>query len=183
MPIKPNYCIVIADKKYMISAITNRRAVREYLNEPVADEKIQEILKSAACSPSANAKYPWELIVVKDQANKELLAKTTPWATFAADASVIIAVIGNEAESAEWVEDCSIVAEHIWLEATEQKLGCCWIQIRNQSNAEKKVREILNIPEQLRILCLLPIGVPAKKLPGHDENNLDRAKFKFETYK
>jgi nitroreductase len=167
----------------MIQAIKKRRAVRDFLNEPVSDEKIQEILKAAACAPSANAKYPWTLVVVKDQATKELLAKTTPWATFANSASVVIAVIGHESESAEWVEDCSIVAEHIWLEAAEQGLGCCWIQIKNQSNAEKSVRDILNIPESLRVLCLLPIGNPSKQLPEHDENNIDRSKIKLEKYK
>lgn len=167
----------------MINAIKNRRAHREFLNEPIADEKIQEILKAAACSPSANAKYPWELVVVKDQATKELLAKTTPWATFASSAAAVIAVIGLEQDSADWVEDCSIVGEHIWLEATDQNLGCCWIQIRNQGNAEKNVREILNIPETHRVLCLLPIGVPAKKLPQHKDNIIDRSKLKFEKYK
>jgi len=167
----------------MIQAIKKRRAIREYLNEPVTDEKIQEILKAAACAPSANAKYPWELIIIKDQATKELLSKTTPWATFASSAAAVIAVIGHESDSTEWVEDCSIIAEHIWLEATEQGLGSCWIQIRNQSNAEKSVRDILNIPEELRILCLLPIGVPAKQLPEHDDSALDRSKLKFEKYK
>ncbi len=167
----------------MINAIKKRRAIREYLNEPVADEKIQEIIKAVACAPSANAKYPWELIIVKDQAIKDLLSKATPWATFAASASVVIVVVGQETESAEWVEDCSIVAEHIWLEATEQGLGSCWIQIRNQSNAEKHVRDILNIPEETRILCLMPIGVPSKELPDHDENNFDRNKLKLDTYR
>lgn len=167
----------------MINAIKSRRAVREYLNEPVTDEKIQEILAAAACAPSANAKYPWELIIVKDPATKELLSKTTPWATFAKDAAAVIAVIGHEEDSPEWIEDCSIVAEHIWLEATEQNLGCCWVQIRNQSNAEKNVRDILNIPENIRILCLLPIGIAAKQLPQHDESAIDRSKFKQEKYK
>ncbi|MFA5020826.1 MAG: nitroreductase family protein [Patescibacteria group bacterium] len=167
----------------MINAIKKRRAIREYLNEPVADEKIQELLKAAACAPSANAKYPWELVIVKSQATKELLAKTTPWATFAKDSAVIIAVIGDEKNSAEWVEDCSIVAEHIWLETAEQGLGCCWIQIRNQGEAEKKVKEILNIPDKYRVLCLLPIGVLAEELAEHDEKDTDKSKFKNEKYK
>lgn len=167
----------------MINAIKFRRAHRDFTNEPVADEKIQELLKAASFAPSANAKYPWELIVVKDAGTKELLSKTTPWATFAKDSAAIIAVIGNEKESSEWLEDCAIVAEHIWLEATEQNLGCCWIQIKGQSDAEKSVKEILGIPEDFRVLCLLPIGVPAKSLPEHEEKNIDRSKFKMEKYK
>ena len=167
----------------MITSIKYRRAVREFLSDPVADEKVREILEAAAFAPSANAKYPWELVIVKDHETKELLAKVTPWATFAKDAGAIIAVIGNEQESGEWIEDCSIVAEHIWLEATKQGLGSCWIQIRNQGNAEKDVKEMLGIPDKFRVLCLMPIGVPAKKLPEHDGSNIDRSKFRMEKFK
>lgn len=167
----------------MIRSIKQRRAIREFLNDPIADEKIRELLEAAAFAPSANAEYPWDLVIVKDPATKELLAKVTPWATFAKDADTIIAVVGHEEDSQEWIEDCAIVAEHIWLEATKQGLGSCWIQIRNQGNAEKDVKEILGIPEKHRVLCLMPIGVPAKKLPEHDAAAIDRHKFKSEKYK
>jgi nitroreductase len=167
----------------MIQAIKSRRAVREYLNELIAEEKLQAVLNAAGFAPSANAKYPWELVVVKEPITKELLSKTTPWATFAKDAGVIIAVVGHDSESSEWVEDCAIVAEHIWLEAAEQNLGCCWIQIRNQGKAEKDVKEILNIPEKHRVLCLMALGVPAKNLPEHEEANIDKSKIKMEKYK
>ncbi|MFA6594225.1 MAG: nitroreductase family protein [Candidatus Buchananbacteria bacterium] len=167
----------------MINAIKKRRAVREYLNEPVSDDKIQELLNTVACAPSANALYPWELVIVKDHGTKELLSKVTPWATFAKEAAVIIAVVGHKNESPEWIEDCSIVAEHLWLEATEQGLGACWIQIRNQGNADDNVKSILNIPSQHGILCLMAIGVPAKPLPEHDLSIISKNKFKYEKYK
>ena len=167
----------------MVNAIKKRRSIREYLNDIVPDEKIKEILMSAMYAPSANALYPWELVVIRDQAIKELLSKTTPWSTHVNDASVVIAVIGHEQESTDWVEDCSIVAEHIWLEAAEQGLGSCWVQIRGNNNAEKAVKEILNIPEALRVLCLMPIGVPAKEQPEHNEDKFDKSKIKYEKYK
>ena len=167
----------------MINAIKKRRAIREYLNEAVADDKLQEILNAALCSPSANALYPWELVVIKDHATKEVLSKATPWATFAKEAAVIIAVVGHKAESPQWIESCSIAAEHIWLEAAEQNLGACWIQIRDQGNAEDDVKSILNIPSQHGVLCLMAIGVPAQALAEHDLAKLDKSKIKYEKYK
>ena len=167
----------------MIDSIKSRRAHREFLNEPINEEKLQEILKVASFAPSANAKYPWELIVVKDTQTKELLSKTTPWSTFAKDAAVIIVILGNEEDSAYWLEDCSIVADHIWLETANQGLGTCWIQIRNHGTAEEDIKEILNIPNKFRILCLMPIGVPAKALPEHEESEIDKSKIKQEKYK
>lgn len=167
----------------MINAIKYRRSHRDFLDQRINEEKIKEMLDSALASPSANGKYPWELILIKDPSNKKLLAKTTPWSTFAENADFIIAIIGDEKESPYWIEDCSIVAEHLWLEATEQNLGACWIQIRNQRQAEETVKEILNIPDHLRVLCLLAVGLPANKLPEHQVKDFDRKKIKYEKYK
>lgn len=166
----------------MIPAIKNRRAIREYLAESIPEEKLNEIIMAAMYAPSANALYPWDLVVVKDSQTIEKLSKSTPWSTHAAKAAVMIAVIGHEQESKEWVEDCSIVAEHIWLEATDQGLSSCWIQIRGNDNAEKTVKELLNVPAENRVLCLMPLGAPAVTEPEHSENDFDKSKIKQEKY-
>ena len=113
----------------MISAIKKRRSVREYLAGSVSEEKLTAILTSAMYSPSANAIYPWELVVVKNPQTKDLLSKVTPWSTHIKEADVVIAVVGNEKESPDWVEDCSIVAEHLWLAITDEDLGLSLIHI------------------------------------------------------
>jgi len=167
----------------MIDSIKKRRAIRKFLNQAVPETKIQEIIKAAFFAPSANAVYPWELIIVKDNTTKEQLSKVTPWATFAKEADIIIVIVGDEEESPQWIEDCSIVAEHIWLEAVNQELASCWVQIRKQGEAENNVKEILNVPKEKRILCLLPIGFSAEKLEEHEETIIDKNKIKYEFYK
>ena len=167
----------------MIDAIKKRRSVREYLAESIPEEKIQEIIKAAMYAPSARALYPWDLVVIREAETKELLAKVTPWSTHAKDADAIIVVVGQEKESPNWIEDGTIAAEHIWLEATEQGLASCWIQVRGHENAEKSVKEILNIPEDHRVLCLMPLGVPAKLEEEHSEDDFDKKRIKYEKYK
>lgn len=157
--------------------------MREYLNQTVSEEKLSEVITAAMYAPSANDIHPWELVVVQDAASKELLSKVTPWSSHAKSADTVIAVIANAGESNDWVEDCSIVAQHIWLEAQEQGLGSCWIQIRGNANAEQSVKEILGIPEDFRVLCLMPLGVPAKVPPEHQEDEFDKSKVKYERYK
>ena len=166
----------------MISAIKKRRSVREYLSDVIPEEKLKEILTAAMYSPSANALYPWELVVVKDLETKEKLSKTTPWSTHVAKAGVVIVVVGHEQDSPDWVEDCSIVANNIWLEATEQGLASCWTQIRGNANAEKEIKSLLNIPESYRVLCLMPIGIPAQEIAEHSEEDFDKSKIKWEKY-
>ncbi len=166
----------------MIESIKKRRAIRQYLDEKVSDEKLNEIISAAMYAPSANALYPWDLIIIKNEENKEKLSKLTPWAIHLKEAPVVIAVIGHEKESPDWVEDCSIVAEHIWLEATNQGLGSCWVHIRGNDNAEKEVKELLKVPQDHRVLCLMPIGVPSMEESEHSEEDFDRSKIKQESY-
>lgn len=166
----------------MIDVIKKRRSVREYLSDVVSDKQLDEIISSAMYAPSANAIYPWDLVVIKKEETREKLSKVTPWSSHLKTAPVVIAVVGHEEESDDWVEDCSIVAEHIWLEATNQGLGSCWVQIRGNDNAQKEVKEILNVPRKRQVLCLMPIGVPAKELEEHTEENVDRSRIKQESY-
>lgn len=167
----------------MIDAIKKRRSVRQYLDEDIPEEILDEILLSVMYVPSANAIYPWDLVVVKDAQTKEALAKTTPWSSHISGAEVVIAVVGHEKESADWVEDCSIVAEHIWLAATEQGLSSCWTHIRGNDNAEKEVKKLLNIPDDYRVLCLMPLGKPAQEPDEHTKDAFDKSKIKYEKYK
>lgn len=167
---------------FMISAIKKRRSVREYLTQAISEEKLKEILTAAMYAPSANALYPWEIIVIRDPQNKDRLSKVTPWALHAAQADVVLAILGKEKDSDDWVEDCSIVAEHMWLEATEQELASCWIQIYGNDNAEKEVRNILGIPPEIRVLCLMPLGYPAVSESEHSEEEFNKKKIKKEKY-
>ncbi len=50
----------------------------------------------------------------------------------------------------------AIAVEHIVLQAVEIGLGTCWVR-RYEDN---KVKEILDIPEHVEVMALLPIGVP-----------------------
>jgi nitroreductase len=50
----------------MLEVIKKRRSYRQFLDKPVEDEKINEILKAIMYSPSGHHKRLWELIVVRD---------------------------------------------------------------------------------------------------------------------
>jgi len=166
----------------MIKEITKRRAIRKYLSDQIDDKKLADILMSAMFAPSANASYPWDLVVVKDAQTRDQLSKVTPWASHLKDAPIVIAVVGYEKESPYWVEDCSIVATHIWLSAVENGLSSCWTQIRGNDNAEKEVKRLLKVPDDNRVLCLMPIGSPANELPGHTKEEFEKGKVKMENY-
>ena len=55
--------------------------------------------------------------------------------------------------------DVAIAIDHMTLAAVDEGLGTCWIGAFSQ----EKVREILNVPDQYRVVALLPLGFPRKE--------------------
>lgn len=165
----------------MLSAIKKRRSIRHYTNQPVEDEKIQEILLAAMCAPSAHNLKPCNFIVVKDKVLIQKLARSTDFSQFAEGAPVIIVITINSQNTPQWIEDASVAAGFIYLEATNQDLGTCWIQIRGMHTHDglesgPYVRSVLRIPETQEVICLMPVGYPATRLPEHDSSSFKTVK-------
>lgn len=57
----------------MISAIYDRRSIREFLNKPISREDLTEILESGIKAPSSKNRQPWKFIVVQGAEKEEML--------------------------------------------------------------------------------------------------------------
>jgi len=142
--------------------ILKRRSIRKYVPEPIEREALIKILEAARRAPSAGNRQPWYFIVVKDPELKKEVAKASANQMFMANADVIIVGVADPGISPRWYEkDIMIALEHIALVATELGLGTCWIGAFN----ERKIKELLEIPENLKVVALMPVGVPAES-PG-----------------
>jgi nitroreductase len=173
----------------MLDVIKKRRSHRDFLNKPVEDEKIKEILKAAMFVPSARNQRLWEFIVVKDQKTKDALAQTKQHSAFVNKAPVIIVIISRTEGPNPfwWLEDAFIVANQIYLEATNQELGTCCIQIygskrESGEDAEAYIKKVLQIPEYFGVACIMPIGYPIEILPEHRDSEFEIEKVHYEKY-
>lgn len=158
----------------MIKAIEDRRSIRKYMNKPVEDEKLLQILESARLAPSGSNTQPWQIIVVKEQENREKVAKASynqKWMVSAPVHLVCVADIkarlpkskdlyideySKEFEVKQMIRDTSIAIEHMVLTATDLGLGTCWIAWFEQ----KDFRPVLNIPEDKYVVAVLTLGYP-----------------------
>ncbi|MCI4438269.1 nitroreductase family protein [archaeon] len=149
----------------VIDVIKSRRSIRKYKKEDIPNEKILKILDAARHAPSASNIQPWEFIVVRDKATKEKLSKVNVYGKFIADAPVAVVVIGDESRSpGHWVEDCSLAVENMFLAAKALGIGGCWVAVFSLDSRglerEKKIKEVLGIPEKYRVLCVVALGYP-----------------------
>lgn len=165
----------------MLEIIRKRRSARSFLRKEVEEGKLDEILKAAMFSPTARGLRPWEFILVSGEEAKERLSRATPYASFAKDAPVVMVICYDIGKGRRFKEDCSICAENIWLEAVNQGLGTCFIQIADgteadEGNPEDFVRKVLGIPDNFRVQCLLPIGYPERQSAPHKDEEFDKGK-------
>ncbi len=82
------------------------------------------------------------------------------FANFLVEAPVVFVGCGDPRTSPRWfMVDVAIALENMVLAATSEGLGTCWVG----SFDEEKGKQMLKIPEDYRIIALLPIGYPMEK--------------------
>jgi len=160
----------------MLDILKERRSIRKYTDKEVEEEKIKKILTAGAMAPSGKNKKPWEFLVVERPVNEKLSSVKPRGGLFLKDTPVSIVVVGNEEKSDTWVEDCSIASTFMQLEAQNQGLGSCWVQIKGRFTAEERdaeeaVREILGLSSEKRVLCVLSLGYPGESRPAYKEED------------
>ncbi|MDE6269901.1 MAG: nitroreductase family protein [Muribaculaceae bacterium] len=166
-----------------------RHSIRRYTDQPVDADAVRLILQAALLSPSSKSKRPWQFVVVENRETLDRLATckdfgTKPIATCAF--AVTVVVDSNESDC--FVEDASIAAAFMQLQATELGLGACWIQVRNRftadgTPAEDIVRETLGIPEHLTVECIVTVGHKNEERRPVDPDKLLWEKVHIESWK
>ena len=147
------------------SVIKSRESIRDYTDKKVEDEKINFVLECARHAPSWTNKQCWQFIVVKDKKIIKNLSKTNIINFWLKNVPVIIVACGNPKQSGfrngieYFIVDVSIALEHLVLAATDKGLGTCWIG----GFIGKKIKKILEIPENIRVVALTPLGYPAER--------------------
>lgn len=156
-----------------LKAIRERRSIRKYLDAPVEDEKLLEILEAARLAPSARNQQAWKFVVIKDEKQREKLAHATKY-QFIGSAPIIIAGVALEPNYVmscgvpAYPVDLAIALTNITLAATSLGLGTCWIGGFDQQEA----REVLGIPEKYKIVELMPLGYPAEQPEARKRKDL-----------
>lgn len=149
-----------------------RYSVRSYdRSRPVKDEDIVALCEAARAAPSASNTQTWRFIAVRDRKTIDRLCAEgmgpvvkNKWMRDAplvivgcAKRDLIVNKFGTGVTGIEYYQiDLGIAMEHMVLKATELGLGTCWVGWIN----EEKIRSILDIPEHVRVLALLPVGYP-----------------------
>lgn len=158
-------------------AIAARRSVRTFLPQDVPEETLQRLLQAARLAPSASNRQEWRFVVVRDPATRAALAEAARQQQFVGEAPVVLACCAETDEHRMtcgqlcYPIDVAIAMDHLCLCAAAEGLGTCWIGAFD----EERVKSLLGIPAAVRVVGLLPLGVPQEKTtPPKQRLPLDR---------
>lgn len=166
--------------------IANRRSIRKYREDEIPDEYIMKLLKAAMQAPGSRmGAEPWEFLVIKDKETILKLSEVSPNTKLLEGASLAIVLLAN-LEKAHykllWQQDMSAAATTLLLEASNLGLGAVWLGIAPREERMEKIREIFNLPEEIKPFNIISIGYPEEGLENKFVDKFDEKRVHFEKY-
>jgi nitroreductase len=143
----------------VLATLRRTRQIRQFTDEPVADDDLHEILNVARWSGSSGNWQPWRFHVIRDADTQARLAELAPNARHVAGAALIIAIqMPGEKPAAESFDE-GRVAERILVAAMAVGLGAAigWVM----GSAREGVVELLGLTPPAYVRTMVSIGHPA----------------------
>lgn len=144
--------------------IVSRRSIRRYTDRPIPEDDVTLILQAGLMAPTSKNSRAWKFIAVDDRDTLLKLSECKPGTAHSVAKCPLAVVVAIDVTKSEaWIEDASVAASFMMLQAQDLGLGSCWIEIRDRYAAdgtpsEEIVRDILGMPETITPVCILSIG-------------------------
>ncbi len=149
--------------------IKNRRSVRKYKPDKIPEKDLEKILNAGRWAPSAGNCRPLEMIIVREQEVQNRLAKAAFEQSFIAEAPIDIVICANVSRTEKRygsrgrelyvIQDTAAAAQNIHLMATALGYSTCWVGAFD----DEKVAEVMETPDSVRPLIIVPLGKPKEK--------------------
>jgi nitroreductase len=148
-----------------LSVIHSRKSVRNFTGKAVSKDDLEKIVKAGMAAPSAVNMQPWSFVVVTDRKKLDELCDALPYAKMLSKAGAAIIVCAEPkkafAESNDFaIIDASLASENILLAVEALGLGAVFTAAYPDNDRMVSVRKILNIPQDIILLNVIPIGEP-----------------------
>lgn len=163
--------------------VKQRRSIRKYKDKDVSEEKVQKIINYALHAPSSCNTQSWRFVIVRDQSIKDKLSEVQPYCSFIKEAPVTI-IAGSDSSQCNYnpsgLLSVAAAVENLLLGIENEGLGACWTYVKDhdEPKIEQDVKQILNIPEEIDLIAMIPLGYPDEKPAPKKVHDFDRVAHK-----
>lgn len=149
----------------ILETIKSRRSIRTFQDRPLPKEIIGQLIEAIVWAPSAGNLQSRKFYLIHNQAIKESLVQAAWRQTFIAQAPLVLvgcvnlqikSHYGTRGTTLYAPQDVAASVQNVMLLAREAGLGTVWVGAFNES----AVAKILNLPEHLRAVAIVPVGYP-----------------------
>ena len=144
----------------MFDVILGRRSIRSYEDKEIPEDVLDQILEAGRQAPSAANRQPYRFVVVTDSNIKNELKGL--FSRFLEKAPVVVVGCADIKArlTGKWATiDTAIALENMVIQAWSLGVGSCWIGSFN----EQKIKKLLKVPENWKIVALVTFGYPAEE--------------------
>jgi nitroreductase len=146
--------------------IMSRRTIRKYLQKEVPEEALLKCVEAARLSPSTANLQPLKYIIVNNQKLLKEVFSTLSWAGYLPNYQpsdeemprAYIVILLDKKIRQNPGHDAGIASMSISMVAHEESLGSCILGAVDR----EKLRQALNIPDNLDIVLVVALGYPAE---------------------
>lgn len=151
----------------ILKAVKERRSVRDFQKKKIPDELLDKLMEALIWAPSAGNLQARKFYFVKNEKMRKMLAAAALGQNFIAEAPLVIVGCADSRISLKYgdrgvylysVQDVALSIMCMMLVAHEHGLGSVWVG----AFREEGVFEILDLPEYLRPVAIVPVGYPSK---------------------
>jgi nitroreductase len=147
----------MAEPTELTAFLRGLRAVRRFSPKPIPDDVLLDILLTARWTGSSKNSQPWHLIVVRERATLEALAKCGPYAGHLAGAQTAVALVMEDANRRF---DEGRLAQNIMLAAWAHQIGSCIGSMYPEANT-RRAKDVLGVPASKWLHTAISLGYPA----------------------
>ena len=140
----------------VFDAVRTLLAVRKYADQPIAPDITRRIVEAGYLTGSSMNQQPWHFIVVDDRATLQQLGALASSGGYTAGAAMAV-VVCIEAASQFGESDASRAIQSMVLTAWSEGIGSNWVGWYGLNG----VKPLLDIPDGLEVLAIVPFGYPA----------------------
>jgi nitroreductase len=149
--------------------IFSRHSTRDFLEKDIPEDILAKIIEAGRSAPSFQNKQCWRYIICLDREIIKKLALESGLIGkvnfFLKQAPLVIVACADPARSGimndqdYYLVDTAISFQQMMLTAWNFGIGSCWLAAFD----EKKIKDILTIPADIRVVAMSPFGYPREK--------------------
>ena len=162
-----------------MNAISQRSSVRQFTDEHVSIDDLEQLMRAAMAAPSAGNQQPWEFFVARDETTRMALAACSPYAAAAKHAPCVI-VACQRTEGLRFPScaplDMSAAVENILIEAADLGLGACWMALAPEGDRVAAASVALGSPKDVEPFALIAVGHPEHKPEAKGPSRYDETR-------